>query len=168
MNVLTRQEAEDFLYHEAQLLDERRLEAWLELFAEDGIFWIPITDDGDPKREPSILYDDGALRAARVYQLLHQPHYAQLPASRTIHYITNVQVMGANDDGNVVVLCNLSVTEMRPGDHQERQYGLGRQRTLAGRCEYHLRERDGGWAIALKKVILIDCDLPIHNLSFIL
>src|SRR5262249_50847346 len=55
---LTRQQAEDFLYHEARLLDERRFEEWLELFTADGLYWLPMDDGTDPTLEPSILFAD--------------------------------------------------------------------------------------------------------------
>lgn len=162
---LSRAEAESFLYREARLLDEGRLEEWLELFTEDGIYWIPIVEDSDPEREPSILYDDSGQRAQRVYQILHQPHYSQRPRSRTAHLVSNVEVDAADVRGDVVVRCSLAVFEVRPGGHE--QMGLGLERYLAGRCEYRLR-RASDWRIALKKVLLINRDLPIYNLTFIL
>ena len=45
---LSRTEAEDFLYHEADLLDRREFDQWLTLFTEDGIYWLPMDDDDDP------------------------------------------------------------------------------------------------------------------------
>jgi 3-phenylpropionate/cinnamic acid dioxygenase small subunit len=162
---LTRQEAEAFLFKEARLLDERRLEEWLELFTADGIFWIPIEDDADPGTQPSILFDDTMLRAQRVYQLLHTSHYCQMPPSRTIHMLSNIEVEEGAGPDEAIVRCNLVVFELRTGDH--RQNGLGEYRSFAGRCEYRLR-RDGEWRIALRKVLLIDRDLPIYNLSFVL
>ncbi len=161
---LTRQEAEEFLYREARLLDERKYEEWLKLFAPEGTYWIPMEDGIDPTREPSILYDDSALRAQRVYQLLHQPHYAQMPPSRTIHFISNVESL-ESDDNNGVIGCHLLLYELRSGDNS--QFGLGAQRSLAGHCEYRLRY-DGGWLIILKKIMLINRDLPISNLTFIM
>jgi 3-phenylpropionate/cinnamic acid dioxygenase small subunit len=162
---LTRQEAEDFLYHEACLLDERRLEEWLELFTEDGIYWIPIDEASDPEQEPSILYDDSLTRAQRVHQLLHQSHYTQMPPSRTVHFISNVRVDGGGDGGETMIRCNVLAFELRPGD--QRQLGLGAQRPVAGQCEYRLRHKDR-WQISLKKVVLIDRDLPLENFTFIL
>jgi len=41
-------------------------------------------------------------------------------------------------------------------------------RLLAGRCEYRLRPVDGQWRIALKKLVLIEADQPLYNLTFIL
>jgi benzoate/toluate 1,2-dioxygenase beta subunit len=164
---LTRQDAEDFLYHEAELLDQRRFEDWLKLFTEDGIYWIPIKDGTDPLLEASILYDDSLMREQRIYQLLHTPHYAQMPISRTEHLVTNVTASDGDQDNEALVRCKLVCFELREGDHL--QLGLGDRRWLAGTCEYRLRYEDGiGWAIALKKIILIDRDLPVRNLSFIL
>jgi 3-phenylpropionate/cinnamic acid dioxygenase small subunit len=161
---LTRGEAEAFLYREARLLDERRLEEWLELFTPDGVYWIPIADGTDPAREPSILYDDGKLRAQRVHRILHQPHHAQHPPSRTVHSVTNVEVEDGAGTDEALVRCVLLVFELRPG--HTLQYGLGTPTPLAARCEYRLRHVDG-WRIAQKKVVLIDSDGPQPNLTFI-
>jgi hypothetical protein len=60
---------------------------------------------------------------------------------------------------------NLLVLEFRPGDRQ--QIGLAQQRLIGARCEYRLRQ-ENGWKILLKKVLLIDRDAPMSNLSFII
>ena len=164
--VLTKDQAEDFLYREVRLLDEGRLEEWLQLFTEDGIYWLPLTAGHDPQQEPSIAYDDKTRRARRVYQLVKDPRFAQRPPSRTVHMISNVEVGEEEGQGNgrMVLRCSLAVFEIRPGGHG--QLGLGIPRWVAGRCEYQLRlEKE--WRIALKKVTLIDRDLPMQNLSFI-
>ncbi|SRR6266540_5674709 len=80
---LTRQEAEDFLFEEARLLDERLFEAWLHLFTEDGRYWIPIVEDADPTTQMSILYDDSPLLQMRVHHLLHERHLPGSPGTRS-------------------------------------------------------------------------------------
>ena len=163
---LTRQEAEDFLFEEARLIDERHFTEWLDLFIEGAIYWIPIVEESDPTRETSILYDDDALRQLRVTHLFHERNFAQMPPSRTVHQVTNVQVWHEADQDEAFVRCNLVVHEIRVGDHL--QLGLGDQRALASKCEYRLRYQDGCWRISLKKVVLINRHLPITNLSFLL
>lgn len=165
MKKLTRAEAEDFLYCEARLLDERQFEEWLKLFTGDGLYWIPMDDNGDPEKDPSVLYDDALTRRQRVYQLLHQPHYSQMPPSRTIRFISNVEVSDGEKEDTCVVRCNVAIFELRPGD--PRQYGLGERHSLAARCEYRLRYEEG-WRIALRKLVLIDRDMPVPHLPFIL
>jgi 3-phenylpropionate/cinnamic acid dioxygenase small subunit len=163
-----REEIVDFLSREAELLDDGLLEDWLELFAADGMFWIPLDPDADPQHEPSILYDDAERRAARVHQIVHETHWSQRPPSRTVHAITNVRIVEAAADETLVVRCNLVVTELRSGGHRALQYGLGEERSFAGRCTYRLRREDGTWKIVLKKVVLLQRDQAIENLTFIL
>ena len=152
---------------EARLLDEDRLEEWLALFTADGIYWLPIDEDDDPRRQASVIHDDQLQREKRVHQLRQGARYSQLPSSRTIHYLSNVEVeKGENDEAHL--RCNALIMELRPGDHQALQKGLGHQRVLAARCFYRLRLQDGEWRIALKKLLLIDRDMPLYNLTFVL
>jgi 3-phenylpropionate/cinnamic acid dioxygenase small subunit len=162
---LSRGEAEDFLFMEAELLDQRRYEEWLKLFTADGIYWLPMQDNADPALAPSVLYDDAHTRSMRVHQLVHKPHYSQRPPSRTVHAISNV-VVRPSQAGEALVKCNVMVTEMREGNYQ--QLGLGEQRVFSGHCEYRLRAMEGRPGIALKKLLLVNRDVPISNLSFIL
>lgn len=161
---LTREEAEVFLVQEARMLDEGLFDDWLKLFSPDGIYWLPIIDGSDPEKTPSLIYDNAKAREQRVFVLGHRRHYAQRPGSRTIRSISNVQVEAGGSGGIAVVRCNLLIFEFRPGDRQ--QVGLAQQRLLGARCEYRLR-RDDEWKILLKKVVLIDRDAPMFNLSFI-
>ena len=167
MSALTRAGAEEFLYAEARLIDEDKLEDWLQLFAADGIYWIPSYEEADPEVETSIIHDDNHQLEKRIYQL-RQHHLAQDPRSRTVHFISNVEVVEGGSQNETGVHCNLIVYEMRPGDHQLLQPGLAQTRAFVARCQYRLRRENGGWRIALKKILLIDRDLPLQNVSFIL
>ncbi len=161
---MTRSEAESLLYHEARLLDERRFEQWLALFANDCLYWVP-TLDGDPAVEPSLIYDDHARMEERVARLIQTRAHAQDPPSRTQHNLSNVEVVDGRVDGPIEVLANLLLVELRPGG--DAQVGLRSQRLLAARCQYYYT---GGpdWRIRLKKVSLLDRDLPHYNLSFLI
>jgi 3-phenylpropionate/cinnamic acid dioxygenase small subunit len=162
--------AQNLLYREARLLDERRYEEWLELFTDDGLYWIPIHQDGgeaDPRSSVSIIYDDAERRSERVFRTLHTPVLDQSPPSRTIHVVSNVEVDDEREpNGDARVHCVQMIAEMRPGG--PRQVGLGEPRTFTGRCEYHVREVDGSLLISLKKLILLDSDRPLYNLTFLL
>lgn len=165
-DVLTSAEAEALVYRECRLLDELRYEEWLELFTEDGLYWLPVVD-GEPEEAPdliSIVYDDSQRRAERVFRTLHTPVLDQNPRSRTVHMAGNVEVDEAGD--GVRIRCNQIIAEMRAGG--DRQVGLNRTRVFAGRCEYRLRHENGQWRITLKKLLLIDADQPLYNLTFIL
>lgn len=162
---MTKDEAESFLIQEARLLDEGRLEEWNSLFTEDGVYWLPAGEGRDPD-EPAIIYDNARQRAIRIHQLLRYTRLSQDPPSRTVHFITNVEVEEL-ESGEVRLRCNMLLQEMRPGDFQEMQIGLGEQRSFASRCEYRLRREDT-WRIAEKKVMLLNRDLPLSNLSFLM
>ena len=164
---LARPKAEDFLFHEADLLDRRDYDAWLKLFTPDGVYWLPIDENADPNLESSLLYDETKLREMRVHQLVRKVHYAQRPPSRTVHAVSNVRVAPPERDDEALVRCAVMIAEMREGNYL--QLGLGEQRVFAAQCEYRLRRNgDGALAIAMKKLVLMNRDTPIVNLSFIL
>jgi 3-phenylpropionate/cinnamic acid dioxygenase small subunit len=158
-----RKAVEALLYREARLLDERRYEEWNELFTEDGVYWLPIVDEHGnepPEGEGlAIVYDDAFRRGERVFRILQTPVLDQNPPSRTVHAVTNVEV-----DGDVA-RCVQLISELRPGGAG--QVGLGVPRTFAARCEYTLRDVEGELRIAKKKVVLLESDRPLYNLTFI-
>src|SRR4051794_27088003 len=88
---LARAEAEDFLYAEARLLDERRYDEWMKLFTEDGLYWIPVDETQPRQHSTSIIYDPPLRREERVHHLMHTSFPAQSPPSRTMHMIANVE-----------------------------------------------------------------------------
>ena len=164
--MLTRAEAEDFLFHEARLLDERRFEEWLGLFAPAGVYWVPIREDASPDTVTSLVHDEAVRRRERVYRLLRTPAQAQTPPSRTRHCITNVRVEDG-PNGDVRIYSNQIVYEVRPVERHHLSPGDGQQAFVGG-CEHHLARERGRWLILLKKVVLLNRDLPIGNLTFIL
>jgi 3-phenylpropionate/cinnamic acid dioxygenase small subunit len=161
-------EAERFLYLEARLLDEHRYEEWQTLFTEDGKYWLPILVDGEvpePSRSISIIYDDVRRIDERVYRTLHTPVLDQSPRSRTVRLVSNVEVEPAREGGDRLVRCTTLIGELRPGGRG--QVGLNDQRILMARCEYRFRSVEGQWRISLKKVVLLNGDQPIYNLTFL-
>ena len=86
----SRSEVEDLLYQEAALLDEWRLEEWLELLTDDAIYQIPPTDvpEGDSRNTLFIIADDAVRIRSRVKQLLGKFAWAENPHSRTRRMIT--------------------------------------------------------------------------------
>jgi p-cumate 2,3-dioxygenase beta subunit len=110
----SRAQVEDFLYQEAALLDEWRLEEWLELLTEDVVYQVPPTDvpEGDSRNTLFIIADDAVRVRSRVKQLLSKAAWAENPHSRTRRMIANVRVLGAEGD-NIVVSANFTVHRMR-------------------------------------------------------
>ena len=161
---MTRGDAEAFLYREARLLDEGRFDDWLKLFSDDGVYWLPIDARVTPTGHLSLIYDDAHRLRERVYRLTRTTFPAQNPPSRTQHFVSNVEVEAAA--GETVVHSSQIVFELRSGD--DRQYEIGEQRAFAARCEHRLVGGTDGWRIALKRMVLLNRDAAIPNLTFLL
>jgi 3-phenylpropionate/cinnamic acid dioxygenase small subunit len=153
-----RQEVEAFLYLEARLIDDGRLDDWLALFADDLRYWVPCNEnDIDPETHVSIVYDDRARLEARVWRLAHSGiAYAQVPPSRLCHLITNVE-MEPEAGGVVLVRSNFLLLEVR----------RNRQNLYGGYQEHRLRREGDSWRIESKKVNILTNDLAIDNLTFL-
>ena len=93
-------EIEEFLVHEAALLDEWRLEEWLELMAPDARYLVPPLDapDADHRDTLFLIADDRRTLASRVRQLLSGTTWAENPRSRTRRLITNVRLLAVDGD----------------------------------------------------------------------
>ena len=141
---------EDFLIHEAALLDERRFRDWMALFAEDGTYWVPaVPNQQSPFDQASLFYDDRELMKTRVERLEHPRIHVQTPPSRTAHLVGNVMVEEADETkGEYLVGSTFIMVEYR--DDQ--------QRVFAGRQQHRLRRDGGSFRIVQKRVDLINCD----------
>jgi 3-phenylpropionate/cinnamic acid dioxygenase small subunit len=149
-------EVEQFIYQEARLQDELEYDQWEALWTDDAIYWVPANaDDIDPTSQMSIIFDNRSRIATRIKQLHTGKRHSQNPASRLRRLVSNVELLGHEDDG-VLVGANFLVYESR-----ERGVTL-----WAGRSEYKLRQTDEGWRMARKKVMLVDNDRPLHTMSF--
>jgi 3-phenylpropionate/cinnamic acid dioxygenase small subunit len=151
--------AAEFLYTEARLLDEHDYDRWLELWDDDGLYWVPADRATDPDRQVSIICDNRQRLAMRVAQLQTGYRHAQLPQSRTQHFVTNVEVSESRPDGLIVVHSSYLVFEARFGEVQQ----------WAGRATHELLQgADGALRILRKTVTLINNDLPLTSLAFLL
>ncbi|HWH39811.1 MAG TPA: aromatic-ring-hydroxylating dioxygenase subunit beta [Usitatibacter sp.] len=155
--MLTRQEAEDFLYHEAALLDAWKLDEWLELLTGDAHYLVPSNDapEGDPQATLYTIADDMARIRGRVKRLKSPQAHAEFPHSRTRRMITNVRVVG-----ELEVEANFAV-------HRFRRNGQVSQ--FVGRYRYTLRRVEGALRIARREAILDAQELgSLGAVSFIL
>jgi 3-phenylpropionate/cinnamic acid dioxygenase small subunit len=149
--------AAEFLYHEAALLDERRLQEWLELYSDDALYWIPQGEDADPQRQVSIVYDDRRRLHERVLRLTSGFAYSQDPPSRTTHIVGNVRVLSNGDDA-VQVASTLMLVEVRRNT----------QNVFAGSVEHELVPAGDSFRIRRKVVRLVNSDVPLGNVTFLI
>jgi 3-phenylpropionate/cinnamic acid dioxygenase small subunit len=157
-DVELRSEIEQFLYHEAWLLDQGRLDEWLELFTEDATYWIPLqADQADPLGSSSIVYDDRRLLEVRVRQFQHPRAHARVPAPRTVHQVGNIRVVEA-EGHDVRVGSTLVLVE----------YRRERQRVWGALVEHRLRRTAEGLRIAAKRVDLVNSEAELDGIVCIL
>lgn len=154
-----RQSAEALLIREARILDEVRLEDWLALFVPECVYWVPGTpDQGDPRSEVAIAFDDRRRLEDRVYRLRLSHAWSQRPVSRTVRHITNIETFSTDDEDVVMVRSNFLISEFWTDD----------TRYWSGWCGHRLKRNKNGWDILVKQINLINCDQNIRNPSIIL
>jgi p-cumate 2,3-dioxygenase subunit beta len=157
---MTRAEAEDFLYHEAALLDAWKLDEWLELLTEDARYLVPSNDapEGDPASTLYTIADDIRRIRGRVTRLKDPHAHVEFPHSRTRRFVSNVRV--AESGGEVQVEANFIVHRFRRNE---------RASQFVGRYRYTLRLVDGRPRIARREAILDAQELgSLGAVSFIL
>jgi p-cumate 2,3-dioxygenase beta subunit len=140
-----REKVEDFLYQEAALLDEWRLDEWLALFTADARYLVPTTDlpEGDPKRELVFIDDDIVRLRARVARLKSRHGHREYPWSRTRRFISNVRIKRL-DGGDMLASSSFLVYRFRAGDTSP----------YVGWYEHRLKQVDGELKIQQKKAVL--------------
>jgi 3-phenylpropionate/cinnamic acid dioxygenase small subunit len=169
--LLLRDEIEEFLYHEADLLDERRYDDWLALVADDVRYWMPMRRNvkvGEAEREFTRAgqdinwFDEGKeTLTRRVKQILTGMHWAEEPVSRISHMVSNVRLIEVNpspaEPEEVSVRCRFLVYRNRVETETD---------FLVGKREDLLRRAESGWQIARRKIILDQNVLLTKNLTF--
>ena len=170
-HMLLKQEIEEFLYHEVELLDERRYEEWLELLADDVRYWMPMRRNvrfGELEREFTRegldinWFDEGKdTLTRRVQQILTGVHWAEEPLSRICHMISNIQLLHVSPSAlapvEVAVKCRFLIYRNRVETETD---------ILVGKREDVLRRVNGQWNITQRKVILDQNVLLAKNLTF--
>ena len=157
---VTRAEVEDFLIHEAALLDEWKLEEWLALIADDGTYLVPSLDSpaSDHRRALFLISDDRRNLGSRVKQLLGRTTWAEFPRSRTRRLVSNVRILEQADDW-VKVTANFAVWRFQ---HEATDCYVGRY--------VHVLVRSASGLMFRERRAILDLESlrPHGKLSFIL
>ena len=166
-----REEIEDFLYLEADLLDQRRFREWLDLLAEDLVYFMPMrrnvkfgqhAEQENTRQGEGISWfdEDKWTLGKRVEQILTGVHYAEEPLSRVTHMVSNVRLLDARpsveDAREVTVGCRFLVYQNRV------EY---ENFTFIGRRTDELRQAGTSWQIVRREIILEQNVLLAKNLS---
>lgn len=157
---ITRQQVEDFLFQEAALLDEWRLDEWLALFETSATYEVPTTDrpNADPQRSQYYVWDNYELLTARVKRLKSKHAHAENPHSRTRRLVTNVR-LGESSDSSLDVRAAFLIYKIRDGNVDQ----------FVGRYEHTLAANGEGLKFRKRRAVLeLEVLRPGGRLSFIL
>ena len=146
---ISRAALEDFLYHEAALLDDWQLDDWLALFVDGARYFVPpagADDDADPATSLFYVADDYHRLCERVKRLGKRTAHAEFPHSRCRRMISNVRILGGDDDGFEAV-ANFVTWRSK----------MGRTDTFFGHHRYELTVTADGIRI-LSKTTFLDAD----------
>ena len=157
-------EVEEFLYREAGLLDERKLEEWFALCTDDIHYWMPIRrtmqakDIANEFTKPggmAFFDDDKKTLGMRVQRLSQRGAWAEDPPSRTRHIVTNVRILSV--DGNEIsVASNFMLYRTRLDSEED---------SWIGRREDLLRRENGALKLARRHVYLDQTVILSQNMS---
>ena len=140
-----REMVEDFLFREAELLDDWQLDDWVALFTEDARYVVPTTDlpEGNPQRDLVFIDDDITRLRARAVRLNSRHAHREYPWSRTRRFVSNVRV-AETGYGDLSVTSNVMVYRFRSGEGAP----------YVGSVHYTLRRDNGELKIAYRRAVL--------------
>ncbi len=138
----------DFVVREARLLDDKRYEEWLDLWTEDGIYWVPLTpEQTDGVHHNSHLYEDKLLRTLRVERLKSPRAFSQQPPSRALHVLQAPAIESSDLEARRFVL--------RTPFHYSEAQGDEIQ-SFVGTAFHHLVHDGSALRLRLKRVDLLN------------
>lgn len=150
-------DAEEFIWREAEVLDQADYEAWLKLWVDGGFYVIPLKpDEDDFKGTLNIAYDDAHMRRMRVERLQGGFAISATPAARTVRLVSRLVPIDVRKDF-IRVRSAMHLTEDK----------FGRQRTFVANVEHCLERRGGDLFIHDKVVRLINADGVLTSISYL-
>ncbi|HDR8923072.1 TPA: aromatic-ring-hydroxylating dioxygenase subunit beta [Burkholderia vietnamiensis] len=157
MRVFSDDELVAFVYREARLLDERRYDEWLSMYADDARYWMPLSpDQPDTELHGALMDEDLLLLRIRIERLGGRRTFSQQPASRGHHLLQRPQVDRAEPDhGAYLLRTPFHYVETRRDE----------QTLFAGWYTHALAVRDDALRIRVKRVDLVNADAPLGSIQ---
>ena len=144
-------EVEQFLYRQAELLDGKHWQAFIDLFDAQGVYWMPVTpDQTEWEGSPSIFAEDKLMMEIRKGRVSHPNAWSQAPMWETNHLVSHVALESASAN-EIKVRSRFHMMELRRDN--VRHFGGRYQHTL-------VRGADGGLRIKLQRVDLFNGQAP--------
>jgi 3-phenylpropionate/cinnamic acid dioxygenase small subunit len=144
------QRVEQLLFHQSELLDGKHWGGYIDLFEDDGIYWMPVTPEQTEWLDsPSIFAEDKRMMQIRMGRVTHPNAWSQAPNWGTSHVVGNV-VIEAASDSEILVRSRFHMVELRRDS----------LRHFAGTYRHTLKMHGGQFKIALQRVDLLNAQAP--------
>jgi 3-phenylpropionate/cinnamic acid dioxygenase small subunit len=141
---------EEFLFYQAELLDTKSWQAYIDLFAERGVYWMPARPEQTEWMDsPSIFAEDRELMGVRMGRITHPNAWSQAPLWETNHVVGNV-VIEELSEARIRVRSRFQVLELR----------RDLLRSLAGVYRHTLLRQGEDLKIELQRVDLMNAQAP--------
>ena len=164
--MISREVIEDFLYYEASLLDVPDLDTWMNLFTEDGYYWMPAAEgQQDPINHISYVYDDRVMMEIRRRNFVHPRAASKEFTVRCSHLIGNIRVAPLQIDAPTAL--PKDAVRVSSNQHVVVWY-RDEQRVYAYRGEHVLVAAEDSFKILSKQVMLINPDAAQRSLTIYL
>ena len=148
----------EFVYHEARLIDEKRLLEWLDLFSEDGLYYMPLTrDQPDGRLHTSLYYEDRLLLQVRIERLNHPNAFSQSEPSWCQHVMQAPRIESRTPE-RVVLRTPYTYAEVQ-GDRQDIYLAV---------AWHHLKMEDGRLKMQMKKIDLLNRNAALPSIQLFL
>lgn len=144
-------EVEQLLYRQAELLDGKHWQAYIDLFSADGVYWMPARPDQTGwEAEPSIFAEDVLLMEIRKNRVSHPNAWSQAPMWETNHLVSHVAIESVGEN-QIKVRSRFHLMELRRDN----------VRHFGGRYQHWLvRGADGALRIQLQRVDMFNAQAP--------
>lgn len=143
-------EIEQFLYRQSELLDSKLWQDYIDLFTDDGVYWMPVTpEQTEWEGSPSIFAEDKYMMEVRMGRVTHPTAWSQAPMWGTSHVIGNVVIESESHD-QWVVRSRFHMMELRRDT----------VRHFGGTYRHTLVRQDGQLKIKLQRVDMFNAQAP--------
>lgn len=141
---------EQFLFAQSELLDDKHWQDYIDLFADDGVYWMPVTtDQTEWEGSPSIFAEDKPMMRVRMGRVTHPNAWSQAPMWATNHVIGNV-VIEKESAKEIVVRSRFHMMELRRDN----------LRHFGGTYRHTLVKSRSGFKIKLQRVDMFNSQAP--------
>ena len=157
----------EFLYDEARLLDQIKLQEWGARLAADLVYTAPLRETRTMREQAATFvrsvqhyHDDYRSMMGRIVRLSGKSAWAEDPPSRTRRLVTNVMVETTAQEGEFAVVSYLLVTRSR--------FNFDEYDLISAERRDLLRRDGESFKLARREILLDQAVLGTPNLAIFL